>query len=83
MDTKTCRRCKLTFPVAYFSVNRALKDGLTNYCKACLRLYGQAYLTTHREQVRKKNLEWRNANRERHNAAQSARYALKKASKGA
>jgi len=79
MHTKTCRRCKLTLPAESFSVNKAIKDGLTSYCKTCLKLYDQAYLNAHREEVRKKNLEWRNSHREQHNATQRARYARRKA----
>lgn len=49
--TKLCSRCKLEKPTTEFFADKASKDGLYGYCKAC-----------NREKVQ----EWRENNPERH-----------------
>ena len=36
--TKVCRHCKLHLPLEEFTKNRAEKDGLDGYCRACRKL---------------------------------------------
>lgn len=33
--TKTCTHCRNTLPVLHFSVRRASKDGLADWCRKC------------------------------------------------
>ena len=37
MEEKVCCKCKISHPIKNFGFNKSTKDGLTTYCKLCLR----------------------------------------------
>ncbi len=69
-DSKWCRRCDTTKPRAEFHRSRTARDGLTTYCKACMRAYQEA----NRAHKLATQADWYQRNRERLIAAQQARY---------
>ena len=49
MDTKKCCKCKTVKDLVQFNKNKSKKDGFSNYCKACKKLYEQVYYETHKQ----------------------------------
>jgi len=43
IDAKRCNRCKQTLPLASFSNNRAMPDGLEHYCRPCKNEANRTY----------------------------------------
>ena len=79
---KRCIKCGNLFPATpqYFVQKKQGINGLGSYCKPCQRLYSQQWYQTHREQVLKKQSEYRKAHPEqyrRYSAAFRKRYPEK------
>jgi len=53
---KTCTACKEAKPLTEFGKRKASKDGLTIYCKSCLRNYYKKYYS--QEEQKKKKAEY-------------------------
>jgi hypothetical protein len=64
MDTKICKDCLVDQPVANFTRNKWLKDGLNNRCKPCDNAHQMARINASPEDYKAKRLAYRNANRE-------------------
>jgi hypothetical protein len=52
MDTKICGKCKTEKPLGEFPKNKAKKDGLQSYCKACRKIAQAAYYRANKEFVK-------------------------------
>ena len=75
MDTKTCTKCRETKPLDVFSKCKAKKDGLQQWCKACLCAVAAARYAANPEKAKAKQVAWRAANPEKVKASQVGRYA--------
>jgi hypothetical protein len=87
---KTCRHCNVTKPKTEFPINRAMKDGLSSYCKPCAVIRSREWRGRQKEHLREyhrryyaANKHRRNESRRRHNAVHpdraKARWALSNA----
>ena len=52
---KTCPKCKEEKNEICFHKNKAKKDGLTVYCKGCMKIKNNNYILLNKEQIRKNN----------------------------
>lgn len=73
LTEKFCPFCMETKPTADFHKCKALRDGLSNRCKACVKVYS----AENKERIRTRNKEWKLKNRERINAERRAQRASK------
>ena len=65
MDTKTCTKCRETKPLDVFSKCKAKKDGLQQWCKACLCAVAAARYAANPEKAKARQVAWRAANPEK------------------
>lgn len=42
-DRKICRKCGKSLPLDQFNKNKACRDGLQSYCRACMAEAGREY----------------------------------------
>ena len=49
--TKVCTKCGRELPLSEFSINKASKDGLDNWCKSCRREYNKIRYETHKSDI--------------------------------
>jgi hypothetical protein len=77
-QTKLCRRCGETKPIAAFSIDRSTKDGLYRLCRSCR----MTFRTEDPEKAAARTKAYRAANREKIAAYQKAyEIARRKASR--
>lgn len=57
---KICSKCKRELPYESFSKNSSSKDGYNSYCKECYK----EYRTEHKDELSRKEKEWRENNKE-------------------
>ena len=55
---KKCSRCKEEKEVAEFIKNNQTKDGLTYYCKACLKGIREKYRLEYKDKIREYRRSW-------------------------
>jgi hypothetical protein len=59
---KTCYKCKEEKPLTEFSLDPSRKDGYTNRCKSCKKIYSQTQYVKNGENLKIKNKEYRLSN---------------------
>lgn len=57
-QTKPCSRCKESKPTSEFGINRAARDGLMYYCRACVKKSLASLTPEQREAKRRRNAEY-------------------------
>jgi hypothetical protein len=55
IEGKTCSKCKVVKPKTEFSKNRDNKDGLSYWCKSCMKEYDKCRRTPERKEANKLN----------------------------
>lgn len=65
MSVKTCIRCSEVKPVSEYGKNASKRDGLSSYCKTCLRILSAASRVVNREKRNAASAAWRAANPEK------------------
>ncbi len=72
MSEKTCYRCKKTLGSECFNVATRNKDKLASYCRECHKIYYTNYVG--RPEVKHRQKEWINSNKERSKAIKKKYY---------
>ncbi len=52
MENKVCKKCSALHPVSEFSYSKPNKDGLVNWCKACVKSYNKDYRSRNTDQIK-------------------------------
>ena len=65
METKFCKRCEITKPLAGFNKNRAMKDGYSFYCRKCQNRYDKEYADSNRGKLREHYRRWYRENKKK------------------
>lgn len=60
-----CKKCHIDRLDSEFTVDKSRLSGVHPYCVYCMRAYGHAYASTHRDEARAKASEWYSKNRDR------------------
>jgi len=63
-DNKKCLRCNTVKSITSFNKNKSKKDGLSDWCKLCIKEYNKEYNIKNKDKLAVKNKEWRDKNRE-------------------
>ena len=71
---KTCTICGVEKPVIDFTVNKALKSGLSSFCKICASKRRKSYHTTNKDQINKRKKENRKKYRDKELAYNKSYY---------
>lgn len=64
MPDKSCSRCKAVLPISSFATDQSRSDGLSKWCRECVREKGRAHYERNREQVLARQRERREADPE-------------------
>lgn len=64
VDEKRCPQCKEIKMFSEFYKNKSRKDGLSVYCKSCIKINSHNYHKTHKDLCKERLNKWRNQNRE-------------------
>lgn len=72
MQVKPCTKCGVQKPLEDYHCNKNAKDGRAYHCKACASTYLKGYDKANRAARTAKEKAWREANRDRVAARQSA-----------
>jgi hypothetical protein len=51
---KICSKCKKLLSISEFNKNKKYIDGLTSYCKNCMKEYGKIYRFENKEKIKGK-----------------------------
>ena len=65
METKKCPCCGKTKSYSEFYKNSSRKDGLTTYCKACIKIQSADYHKRNKEKCQERLQNWRKNNPEK------------------
>lgn len=60
---KTCKRCRVNYPLSQFRKYKNSDDGHYYYCKKCEKEYKHKWYRTNADRVKDKNKEWAKNNR--------------------
>jgi hypothetical protein len=63
---KTCTKCKETRQFEEFTKDKNSPDGYFSHCKPCRSKYRKKHYAANKDRLLAQNVEWREANRERH-----------------
>jgi hypothetical protein len=63
---KICIKCNRNLPLSSYFRNKAKKDGLQAYCKACHKESNKAYFANNREKLNKYHQQYRAENKQQH-----------------
>lgn len=71
-QTKVCGQCDEEKPRSEFAMRGRSRDGMSPWCKPCIRAYSREHYAANREKRSAQAAEWYEANRERRNEQQRA-----------
>jgi 5-methylcytosine-specific restriction endonuclease McrA len=74
MDEKRCSRCKETKTLVDFNKDNSTKDGLSRYCKVCIKAFNRATYLEDPAKAKRRSVEWTKRNKEKVVAARKERY---------
>ena len=78
VKTKRCPKCDTVLPLSDFYRDKQTKDGLSCWCKACIKARNAQHYQANKDAILQKNAEYRQANKDKKKAYNAEYYQANK-----